>query len=273
MKRFLVPVLLVSGVIGYMSCQKEHSSDPTEVKAAKTEGIKKGEPVTFTVENTTGQTAKWSVTPAENVSLTSDGDKATVYFRQSGSYSVIASMGSLVQRIAVNVIDSNYCDSLYRDSVCGFPHDTIPAIPKDTTRPDTTCKNCGGHDSTFTLMNDHIDITPMLIDTGNNTGLLIQAATRNTYRCTYHAFIYGFSELNDGYYFEYKGVFVPGNCNSGPVPAYAPRRLYQIQDGSHVFKVNVSGVTYTGSFTKTGNHYSFTWPDTSKVTISPLILN
>src|SRR3954463_5254019 len=126
MKRLLIASFLLTAVIGYMSCQKEHSSDPTSVKAAKTDGIKKGEPVTFTVENTSGQAAKWSVTPATNVSLSSDGDKATVYFRQSGSYSVVASMGNTIQRILVSVTDSSYCDSLHRDSTCGFPTDTIP---------------------------------------------------------------------------------------------------------------------------------------------------
>ncbi len=52
MKRLLIPFLLVTGVIGCMSCQKEHSSGPASVKAAKTEGSKKGETITFTVENT-----------------------------------------------------------------------------------------------------------------------------------------------------------------------------------------------------------------------------
>ncbi|OQP42808.1 hypothetical protein A4H97_11650 [Niastella yeongjuensis] len=263
----------MTGVIGYMSCQKEHSSDPNSVKAAKTEGIKKGEPVIFTVENNSGQTAKWSVTPSSNVSLTSDGDKATVYFRQSGSYSVIASMGSLVQRISVNVVDSNYCDSLYRDSLCGFPHDTIPTIPRDTTKTDTTCKNCGPHDSTYTLLNDHINLSVVKIDTGNISGLVIKATTQNSYRCTYNTLITGFSNSNGSYYLEYSSVYVPGSCLSGPVQATSTRTLYPIQDGSHEFKVNVSGVTYTGSFTKTGSQYSFTWPDPSRVTISPLILN
>ena len=273
MKRLLIASLFLTGVIGYMSCKKEHSSDPTSVKAAKTEGIKKGEPVTFTVENTSGLAAKWAVSPATNVSLTSDGDKATVYFRSSGSYSVIASMGSIVQRIMVNVSDSSYCDSTHRDSTCGFPIDTVPTIPKDTTRPDTTCKNCGVHDSTFTLANDHINLSVLKVDSGSLSGLVIKATTQNAYRCTYNTLLTGFSNSGGSYYLEYTGVYVPGGCTSGPAPATSTRSLYPIQDGTHVFKVNVSGVTYTGSFTKTGNQYSFTWTDNSKVTISPLIIN
>lgn len=273
MKRLLIPFLLLTAAVGYMSCQKEHSSDPASVNAAKTEGIKKGEPVSFSVQNTSGLAAKWSVSPSANVTLTSDGDKATLYFRKSGSYSVMAAMGSTVQRIMVSVTDSSFCDSLRRDSICGFPTDTIPGIPKDTTRPDTTCKNCGPHDSTFTLVNDHINLSVIKIDTGNVSGLAIKATTQNVYPCSFNTLITGFSSSNGSYYFEFSGVNVPGGCTNGPVQATTTRVLYPITEGTHTFKVNVSGVTYVGSFTKTGTQYSFTWNDTSKVTISPLIIN
>jgi hypothetical protein len=272
MKRLLIPFLLLTAVIGYMSCQKEHSSDPASVNAAKTEGIKKGEPVSFSVQNTSGQGAKWSVSPSANVTLTSDGDKATVYFRRSGSYSVMATMGSTIQRILVSVTDSSYCDSLRRDSICGFPTDTVPTIPKDTTRHDT-CKNCGPHDSTFTLANDHINLSVIRIDTGNVSGLVIKATTQNAYPCTFNTLLTWLSGTNGSYNLEYRGVYVPGGCTSGPVQATSTRTLYPVTDGTHPFKVNVSGVTYTGSFTKTGTQYSFTWNDASKVTISPLIIN
>lgn len=44
-------------------------------------------------------------------------------------------------------------------------------------------------------------------------------------------------------------------------------------DRSLVKAAKTEGITYNGSFTKTGTHYSFTWPDTSGVTISPLTIN
>jgi hypothetical protein len=273
MKRLLIPFLLMTAVTGYMSCQKEHSSDPTSVSAAKTEGIKKGEPVNFSVQNTSGFATKWSVSPSANVILTSEGDKATVYFRRSGSYSVLANMGGNVQRIMVNVSDSSYCDSLRRDSVCGFPTDTIPHNPGDTTRPDSTCKNCVPHDSTFALTYDHINITPVRVDTGGVSGLAIRATTRNFYSCSFNNLITGFSGSNGSYNLTYSGVFVPGGCTGLPVQATSTRILYPVTDGTHAFNVNVSGIIYTGSFTKSGTHYNFNWSDSSKVTISPLIIN
>lgn len=273
MKRIVFTFLLLAAVTGYMSCQKEHSSDPASVNAAKTEGIKKGEPVSFSVQNISGQAAKWSVSPAANVTLTSNGDKAILYFRKSGSYSVMATMGSTMQRVLVSVSDSSYCDSLRRDSICGFPTDTIPTIPKDTTRPDTTCRNCGAYDTTFTLANDHLNLSVIRVDTGNVEGLVIKSTTQNAYRCSYNTLLTRVISSNGGYDFDYSGVYVPGGCTSGPAQATSTRVLYPVTDGAHAFNVTVNGVTYTGSFTKTGTQYRFTWNDASKVTISPLIIN
>ena len=69
MKKILIPILLFAGIVGYVSCQKERSSDPNPVAAEKTAGIKKGEPVLFSVENYSGQTAKWSVSPCFKCSV------------------------------------------------------------------------------------------------------------------------------------------------------------------------------------------------------------
>jgi hypothetical protein len=272
MKRLLIPFLFLTGVIGYLSCQKENSSDLSSVKAAKTDGIKKGEPVTFSVENTSGQTAKWSVTPSTNVLLTSDGNNAKILFRNSGSYSVIASMGNITERIMVNVSDSSYCDSTRRDTCCGCPRDTIPrdSIPGDT------CRTCGPRDTTLPLTGDQIHITPMKMDSGAVSGLVIKAITQHTYPCV-NNYLASFVSITDtthsNYAFNYTGVYIPRNCASGQAPSKSTIVLSPVQDGYHVFKVLLNNVTYTGSFTKTGNQYSFTWPYTSGVTISPLTIN
>jgi hypothetical protein len=269
MKRLLIPFLFLTGVMGYLSCQKENSSDPSSVKAAKTDGIKKGEPVTFSVENSSGLTAKWSVTPSTNVQLTSDGNNATILFRNAGSYAVLASIGNITQRITVNVSDSSYCDSTRRDTCCPcIPRDTIPT----DTIPGDTCRTCP-HDSTFLpLTGDQIHITPIKIDTGNVSGLIIKAITQNTYPCANNFLSTFASAIGGNYTFNYAGVYFPTGC-SGSAQAQSSRVLYPIRDSLHVFSVVLNNVTYTGSFIKTGNHYSFTWPYTSGVTISPLTIN
>lgn len=269
MKRVVIAFLFFAGAITYLGCQKENSGDRSLVKAAKTEGIKKGEPVAFSVENTSGQTARWSVNPSGNVQLTSDGNKATILFRTAGAYSVIASMGNLVQRITVNVSDSVYCDSTRRDSTCGCLCDTMPrdSIPHDT------CRNCEPHDTSFALIGDHIHITPQLIDSGSMSGLLLNSITRNYYACSNNHLSTAVNNANGNYDVFYAGVYVSGACMGGATQAQSGNVLFPVQDGTHAFSVTLNDVTYNGSFTKTGMHYSFTWPDTSGVTISPLTIN
>ncbi|OQP68592.1 hypothetical protein [Niastella populi] len=280
MKKILIPILLFAGIVGYVSCQKERSSDPHPVAAEKTEGIKKGEPVLFSVENYSGQTAKWNVSPASNVQLTSDGNIAKILFGRAGAYQITATTGGTVARITVNVSDSIYCDSTGHcyDSTWNC-HDSTGidtcrfgnCLPKDTIPHDTIPR-----DSIYSLHGDQIHITPVKIDSGNVSGLLIKATTGNSYPCTNNYLLTNViigGVDSSGYIFKYPGVQIPRNCNGGQVPATSVRAIMPVQNGNHVFKVVVNGITYTGSFTKTGNQYSFNWPYTSGVTISPLTIN
>lgn len=267
MKKILIPFLLFAGIVGYMSCQKEHSSDPNSVKSAKTEDIKKGEPVQFSVNNLTGEAAKWSVSPSTNVRLTSDGNNATVYFGKAGTYSVIALTGALTSRVMVTV-----CDSSYNDSTChhcdSIPRDSIPrdSIPRDSTHY--------GHDSLYSLFGDQLHLTPSRVDTGSRSGLAIAAVTENTYPCLNNTLItYVTNSIDSGYVVHYTNVWVPWNCSGGQIQARSTRVIFPIQDGNHLITVVKGNIAYTGSFTKTGTQYSFNWPYNSGVTISPKTIN
>ncbi len=265
MKRLLIPILFVTGVMGYLSCQKDKSNGAaSSVQAAKTEGIKKGETVTFSVQNLSGQTAKWSVSPSTNAQLTSNGDKATVLFRLAGSYSVLATMGNTTARVLVNVTDSSYCDSTRRDTCCGCPKDTIPT---------DTCRNGAClRDTTLSLAGDQIYINPVKIDSGGLSGLRIRSVTQNMYPCANNTLKTSVSNVGTSYSFFYAGVYISGACVPGQKTGYSEKVLYPIADGVHSFSVIVNNIIYSGSFTKTGSQYSFTWPHTSGVTISPLNL-
>lgn len=281
MKRVLIPFLLFAGITGYISCQKEHSSAPLPVAAEKTEGIKKGEPVLFSIENRSAQEAKWSVSPASNVLLTSDGNTAKILFGKAGAYQVTANTGGTVARITVNVSDSIYCDSTGHcyDSTW-IPHDSTGidschfgnCQPKDTIPHDTIPRDTIPRDSIWSLQGDQIHITPVKIDSGSISGLLIKATTTNNYPCTNNYLltnvIIGGND-SSSYTFKYPGVQVPGACNGGTAPSGSVRPLFPVTDGTHVFKVVLNGITYSGFLTKTGNQYSFNWPHTSGVTISP----
>ena len=73
----------------------------------------------------------------------------------------------------------------------------------------------------------------------------------------------------------FKSVMIPftENCTSGEDNASGATCWFPIADGNHGFEVILAGKTYTGSFVKNGGTYTFTWPYTSGVTITPLVLN
>jgi uncharacterized repeat protein (TIGR01451 family) len=256
MKKAMIPVLILFTVAGFIACQKEISNStpatPTTLAAAKTSSIDKGEPVLFTMNNTSG-TVAWSVSPALNIKVNTNGNKATILFGQSGTYTVKAVNGSEADTISVRVTDS-----VYRGG--GIVYDTIA------------------------LTGDHIQLTPVAIDYGDtaanpkdSSGLVITAATTNTYNCLNHRLLSHFAVQPNGtdYSLSIYGVGVPtdSSCISGQSKASDFYSLYPIADGTHALQVILNGTTYTGSFVKSGSSYTFTWPYTSGVTLSPLVIH
>jgi len=62
-------------------------------------------------------------------------------------------------------------------------------------------------------------------------------------------------------------------CTAGQVKATGATSLYPVADGIHGFQVVLDGTTYTGSFAKSGTTYTFTWPYSSGVIITPPVIN
>lgn len=272
MKKVLIPILVFASIVGYLSCQKEHSSDPTPVAAEKTEGIKKGEPIVFTVD---GANAQWAVSPG-NAKITTYGNTATILFAKAGSYMVTANTGYSVSRITVNVSDTSWCtdstphcDTTITDT-CRYGN----CPPRDTIPHDTIPRR----DSIYSLHNDQIFITPVKFDSAGISGLLIRSMTQLSYPCSNNYLltnvITGGNDTTGIYYtLKYAGVQVPASCSGASGPARSTKALFPVHDGTHVFKVVLNGTTYTGSFTKKGSQYSFNWPYTSGVFISPQTIN
>lgn len=268
MKKILIPILVFASIVGYLSCQKEHSSDPS-VAAEKTEGIKKGEPIVFSVD---GANAQWAVSPG-NAKITTNGNTATILFSKAGSYQVTANTGYSVSRITVNVSDSSWCNDI-RQMCDSTGTDTCRygnCPPRDTIPSDTIPRR----DSIYSLHNDQIFITPVKINSGAISGLLIKSATQLSYPCSNNFLIANFITDTSGanYTFKYAGVHVPYACGGPSGPAKSMRALFPEHNGTYGFKVVLNGITYTGSLTKTGSQYSFNWPYTSGVIISPQTIN
>jgi hypothetical protein len=196
MKRILIPFLLCAGIVTYLSCQKENSSDLIRAQAAK---------------------------DAANARRATDSSS----------------------------------DSTHHS---------------DTTGTDT-CRYCLLHDTTFSLAGDQILIVPVKADSGSYSGLYITATTQNTYPCANTTLVTDLVQYDSGYTVGYYGAHITGFCIPGQSQAHSTKVLFPVQDGTHAFTVVFNNAIYRGSFTKTGSHYSFTWPYSSGVTISPLTIN
>lgn len=270
MKKILIPILLFASIVGYLSCQKDHSSDPAPVAAEKTEGIKKGEPIVFKVD---AQNAQWAVSPG-TAKITANGNMATILFAKAGSYTVTATSGYSIARVSVNVTDSSWCtdstqhcDSTIIDTCLYGNCPPVDTIPHTDTIP--------RKDSTYALTNDKIIIFPYEIDTAGVSGLVLRSSTLRLYPCN-NKILYTYlttSGTPANYTVTYTGVRVWANCSGIMSPAMSTIKLYPVQDGTHTLTVVVNGITYTGSFTKTGHHYAFNWPYTSGVEFSHLTIN
>lgn len=244
MRRLMILPLLLATAVVYTSCSKDKGNNTSQLDASKTSSIKKGEPVAFSLQGSSG-TANWSVNPSTNVVVNNTGNKATVFFGKAGSYTVTGTSGSISASRTVTVLDS-----VFNGNGGGISYTDMP------------------------LTGDNIKLTMSKIDSGSNSGLIISAITANSYNCLNNFLVSSGSQAGTGYSIGFTGVKVPdaANCSGGQAKASSFTYFYPVADGSHSFSVTLNGTTYTGSFIKNGSSYSFSWPYSSGVTMSPLSL-
>ncbi len=248
MKTKMLIVAIATLMVGFTSCNKDKNEPvPTQsgLDAAKTSKIKKGEPVSFKFSQAPeGSTVIWTVTPFDNVQINPTGNVATIQFSTAGVYSVNASYSNFKGSTNVSVQDSIY--------------------------------NPGGGTPTYEpLTGDQIFITVSKTDSMGSSGLIFNYITEKKYQCLNHDLLFdnNFSEQNLQVVF--KSVMIPSAdfCSSGEDYAYGGTVWFPIADGNHGFEVVLDGKTYIGSLVKGGTTFTFTWPYSSGVTITPLIIN
>jgi len=247
-------VAIATLMVGFTSCKKDRNDpNPTNnngttqsgLDASKTAEIKKGEPVSFKFSQAPeGSTVIWTVVPFNNVQINTTGNVATIQFSNAGVYSVNASYSNFKGSTNVSVMDSIY--------------------------------NPGGGTPTYEpLTGDQIFITVSSTDSSGFGGLIFRYITEKKYQCLNHNLLFDniFSEQNLQVVF--KSVMIPSAdfCSSGEDYASGGTCWFPIADGNHGFEVLLDGKTYTGSFVKSGATYTFTWPYTSGVTLTPLVIN
>jgi len=247
MKTKILFAALAAVLLGFASCNKdENTTAQSNLDASKTDKIKLGEPVHFTFSEAaeTG-IVQWNVEPDSGVQINASGNKASILFSNPGSYNVNASINDL--RGSVDVIVG---DSIYNPGGGGEP----------TYEP---------------LAGDQIFITVSRVDSMGLSGLDFRYITEKKYNCLNHTLLFGNDFNGQDLKVVFNAVYIPSEefCTAGEDYATGGTAWYPIDDGNHAFEVFLDGVTYTGSFVKSGTTYTFTWPYSSGVTLTPLIIN
>lgn len=245
--KVLMAGLLAAAVTG---CNKNASSSPTSSKPSLTlsnSTVARGQQLNLSVQDLSAfAVVKWSVFPTSGTKVLSGKDQATAFFGNQGNYQVTA--------------------TLYADSTSPLPYDSSSSPVKVSDSVYTPPPP--QQSDTSALAGDAIQIEPITAtDTG---GLMMVVQTVNLYSC--------YPQLN--YNFEITGNTIELYCLSetsytsscGGIMSSA--KAYIIApppaDGVYNFNVILNTATYRGTLTITDQTYTFNWPYTSGVTISPL---
>jgi hypothetical protein len=247
MKTRILIVAITTLLLGFISCNK-NANEPTQssVVASKTSKILKGEPVNFKFSQANERdSVQWSVVPYNNVKVNASGNTASILFDSAGSYIVNASYGQLNGSTNVSVQDS-----IYKPGVNGLPN----YAP---------------------LTGDQIFISVLKNDSMGINGLAFHCITEKKYKCLNNNLLFDTNFSGQDLQVVFNSVYIPSSsfCATGEDYASCWTSWYPIAEGSHGFVVILDGKTYTGSFVKSGSTYTFTWPYTKGVTITPLVIN
>jgi len=283
----LIALLVVAVAITTFSCKKssdvQSSGSSLQLSATKVSHIGKKEPVTFSVTNSSSNAVVWKAVPPKGVWYSVSGNKAYMRFTIPGSYKVYATVGANMDSTIITIDSTIYNGdttlpgtNLPMDTSWHAPTDSTN-LPVDTSHHDTTVVT--NRDTTISLIGDQLAITPAVWSqpdsTITNPALFLNTTTSNSYPNVNAQLLTTSTSLNtgnvvNGIHLDYKGVFLPGGVTSGTSKATNSLSYGSLTDGTYSLVITVNGLTYTGSFVKSGNTYTFTWPYSSGVIISPL---
>ena len=247
MKTTILCMSVISAIIAFSSCKKEDQVTPiATLLASKTTAISIGEPISFSATGKTGtDSISWSVTPASSATISPSSNLAFISFKQQGKYTVTAKSNGFLASQVVTVTNNVYVSS-------------------------TTTSN-NGDESIVALTGDQIKITPSFDTTGN---VKLYAVTTKSYKYLNNILISDSSFSGNTSTINYTGVYIPSQSNgiAGQQAAFTNNLIKDSVNGTYNLIINLNSVTYKGSYTKSGNTTTFTWPYTSGVTISPLTI-
>jgi hypothetical protein len=260
MKKTFLLAAITYLVIAFTGCTKDlppvfptlPNGNSEILTPSKTSGIKKGEPVLFTVTNTPAPyIITWTVSPGVTAQLDSTNSDTTEYalFTQSGTYTITATIGNKVLSAIITVNDSSYIS------------------PSELSNPEWN----NTYDTVSVEVQDNLRVTPSAI----GDSLALYAITDNSYSCINNYLDASFHKYNpDDYFLEYF-VAIPKNsgCLGGYKRATSIHSIFVPADNtSHFLYLRINAKVYSGTVKRSsdGNSYTFTWAYTSGIILSPL---
>ena len=242
MKTTILCMSVISAIFTFSSCKKDdQATQIATLTASKTTAIATGESVTFkTSKKAATDSVNWSVTPASGATIIASDTLAFISFKQLGQYTVTAKSNGLSSSKIVTVSIQ------------------IPA-------------SAGSKDSTAVLNGDQIKLTPKFDSAGN---ISLYAVTTKSYLYLNNYLISDLNFSNNTSTINYTGVFIPAQLNAinGQQAAFTKNIVTASVDGTYNLLINLNGITYKGSYVKSGNTVKFTWTYTSGVTFSLLTI-
>ncbi|HEV7380419.1 MAG TPA: hypothetical protein VGN64_11525 [Dyadobacter sp.] len=262
-------------VIGLLSCEKQDDiKNVTKLETAKTT-FKRAEPAEFTFKSDAPPSqVKWSVTPEKNVTITADGYTARVLFSDPGRYQVIATDNRTTSRTFVDVDTAAYSPG---DTATIPPQPEPPVVTPVDTAKVVIIDTVGTHNVYLSLDDEEFTLTPILLDSLTNSGLAVRFDGKKTYPCLYTNLAHSgfrYNAESDTYQLTFYSMIQPGAryCEPGAIKAMGATHIFPLKHGRSNLEIKLGNNTYSGYITREGDTYNITWPYSTGIKFSKLVV-
>ena len=230
------------------SIQYTGTNSNTDLTLSKS-NLKRGEQlIASTNQSNPNAIIKWTTYPSMNTVVLPANNQAAAIFALAGSYHITASYYNASD--TSTAYDSSSAPITVNDSIIF----TAPV-------PD-------GLDS-VSLSGDQLVLSPV---SASDSIFIMSVQTVNLYNCTPFLAAYSFDGLNGTSLLLYsEGEVVEGSgCNGAKNHAFSYLFYGPLNIGIYNISAVLNRITYQGTLTVTDTEYTFYWPYTSGITISPL---
>jgi hypothetical protein len=211
--------------------------------------LKRGEQlIASTNQSNPNAIIKWTTYPSMNTVVSPANNQAAAIFALPGTYHITASYYNASD--TTTAYDSSSAPVTVNDSIV-----TTPPVPD-------------GLDS-LSLSGDQLVLSPV---SASDSIFIMSVQTVNMYNCTPYLTAYSFDGLNGTSLLLYKdGEVVEGSgCNGAKNHAVSYLFYSPLNNGVYNISAVLNSITYQGTLTVTNTDYTFNWPYSSGITISPL---